>query len=149
MSTAISSASTVQIVAAIPVRRGPRRGCRPRLHRQTRPSRPLGRDAHGLPFATPIWSYPRRYPTVTSRHRTPGGWCSRSRTSGCWEIQNRSRRPIRAAQNFAANGQVTLDPLLDSLHQDLRALLGMKPEPRSRIVPSVEPPDAKPSRGRA
>ena len=54
-----------------------------------------------------------------------------------------------AAQNFAANGQVTLDPLLDSLHQDLRALLGMKPETRSRIVLSVEPPDAKPFRGRA
>jgi hypothetical protein len=45
-----------------------------------------------------------------------------------------------AALSFAEHQHVDLDPLLDSLHQDLRALLGMKLERRSRIVFSVEPP---------
>lgn len=49
-----------------------------------------------------------------------------------------------AALSFAEHQRVDLDPLLDSLHQEFRALLGMKPERRSRIVFSVEPPDAKP-----
>lgn len=49
-----------------------------------------------------------------------------------------------AALSFAEHQHVDLDPLLDSLHHDLRALLGMKPEKRSRIVFSVQPPDAKP-----
>jgi hypothetical protein len=49
-----------------------------------------------------------------------------------------------AALSFAEHQHVDLDPLLDSLHQDLRALLGMKPEKRSRIVFSVQPPDAEP-----
>ena len=53
-----------------------------------------------------------------------------------------------AALSFAENQHVDLDPLLDSLHQDLRALLGMKPETRSRIVFSVQPHDAKPPRRR-
>jgi hypothetical protein len=44
-----------------------------------------------------------------------------------------------AALSFAENQHVDLDPLLDSLYCDLRSLLGMKPETRSRIVFSVQP----------
>ncbi|MDX6721082.1 MAG: hypothetical protein QOJ63_3336 [Solirubrobacteraceae bacterium] len=38
-----------------------------------------------------------------------------------------------AALSFAEHQQVDLDPLLDSLHQDLRALLGMQPQTRSTV----------------
>jgi hypothetical protein len=59
---------------------------------------------------------------------------------------DRARRRRRA--ELRGEAARNLDRLLDSLHQDLRALLGMKPETRSRIVFSVQPPDAKPRRRR-
>jgi hypothetical protein len=42
---------------------------------------------------------------------------------------------------FAARGGVNLDPLLDSLYDDCRDLLGIDPAERSRIVLSVLPMD--------
>jgi hypothetical protein len=40
---------------------------------------------------------------------------------------------------FAKQRGVDLDPLLDSLYEDCRTLLGMEPAERSRIVLSVQP----------
>jgi len=54
-----------------------------------------------------------------------------------------------AVLSFAKDQHVDLDPLLDSLHQDLRTLLGMEPDTRSRIVFSMRPPDARPEHRRS
>lgn len=53
-----------------------------------------------------------------------------------------------AALSFAKHQQVDRDPLLDSLHQDLRALLGMQPQTRSTIWFSMKPADTRPLRRR-
>ena len=42
---------------------------------------------------------------------------------------------------FAARRSVDLDPLLDSLYDDCRDLLGIDPAKRLRIVLSVQPMD--------
>ena len=48
---------------------------------------------------------------------------------------------------FAARRSVDLDPLLDSLYDDCRDLLGIDPAKRSRIVLSVQPMDKETSHG--
>ncbi|GAB7146174.1 hypothetical protein [Mycobacterium riyadhense] len=45
------------------------------------------------------------------------------------------------ATAFAANQGADLDPLLDSLYDDCRRLLGIEPAKRSRIVLSVQATD--------
>ena len=144
MSAAITSASTVQIVAAIIQSAGVLVAVAALVYtvRRDRAARLAEMRTGFLRDA-----YLKLSEAVSHGHLTPQN--SMGMVLALKDIQllgNPEQIALAdtAALSFAEHQHVDLDPLLDSLHQDLRALLGMKPEKRSRIVFSIQPPDAKP-----